>query len=98
VLRLAGFSFVFLGLNLLLKPLVVVGDVVPLVGNLLGAGVGLVAGVLAITLSLTVIALGWLFYRPLLGVCLILVVVACLLLLKRLKNQTWTTPALSTSK
>jgi hypothetical protein len=97
VLRLAGLVFVFLGLNLLLKPLAVLGDVVPLVGNLLRAGIGLVSGVLALASSLTVIALGWLFYRPLLGVSLMLIVVACMLLLKRLQNRPQQAPALTVS-
>jgi hypothetical protein len=95
--RLAGLLFVFLGLTLLLKPLAVLGDVVPLVGNLLRAGIGLVSGVLALVFSLTVIASGWLFYRPLLGVSLLLIVMACLLVLKRLQNRSQPAPALRVS-
>jgi hypothetical protein len=95
--RLAGLVFAFVGLNLLLKPLAVLGDVVPLAGNLLRAGIGLVSGVLALASSLTVTALGWLFYRPLLGVSLMLIVVACMLLLKRLQNRPQQAPALTVS-
>jgi hypothetical protein len=67
VLRLVGFVLMALGIYLVLKPLVVLADVLPLLGNLLSMGVGLFACAIALVLSLVTIAVGWLFYRPLLG-------------------------------
>jgi uncharacterized membrane protein len=68
VLRLIGAAVMFFGFVLILNPLVVVADVVPFVGSILGAGAALVALVLTIALGSAIIALAWLWYRPLLAV------------------------------
>ncbi len=68
VLRLVAAAVMFFGFVLILSPLVVVADVVPFVGSILGAGAALVALVLTIALGSVIIALAWLWYRPLLGI------------------------------
>ena len=68
VLRLLGAAIMFLGFVRILRPLVVVADVVPFVGSILGAGAALVALVLTIALGSVIIAISWLWYRPLLGI------------------------------
>ncbi|MCB9603187.1 MAG: TMEM43 family protein [Sandaracinus sp.] len=73
ILRFVGWLLMFLGLNLIFRPLVTVADVVPLLGNLIGAGFFLAALVLSIPLSLTTIAVGWIVYRPLVGAALLAV-------------------------
>jgi hypothetical protein len=57
---------------------VTVADVVPFIGNLLGAGATLFAVLLALPLSLATISVGWVFYRPLVGVPLLIGAVALL--------------------
>ncbi|MDY0340589.1 MAG: TMEM43 family protein [Coriobacteriia bacterium] len=76
VLRLAGFIVMFMGLAMILKPLSVVADVVPFIGSIVGAGTGLVSFLSAAVLSLTTIAIAWVFYRPLIGFAILAVVVA----------------------
>lgn len=71
ILRLAGFLLMFLGLGAVLKPLSVLADVLPILGDIVGLGVGLVAGLAALACSLVTIAVAWLFYRPLLAVALL---------------------------
>jgi len=73
LLRFAGWLAMFIGLVLVFKPLVVVADVVPFIGSLVGAGTGFVAFVISAPLSLLTIALGWVFYRPLVGLGLLVV-------------------------
>ena len=68
VLRLVGVIVMFVGWALVLRPLVVVADVVPLFGNILQAGTALVAGLLTAILAPLVIAIAWLWYRPLVSV------------------------------
>jgi hypothetical protein len=68
VLRLVGAAAMFFGFILILSPLVVVADVVPFVGSILEAGAALVALVLTIALGSAIIAVAWLWYRPLLAV------------------------------
>jgi hypothetical protein len=65
VLRLVGTLAMWFGAYFFLRPLVVVADVVPLIGSVLGAGAGLVALAVALAGAGVVIALAWLWYRPL---------------------------------
>jgi hypothetical protein len=78
LLRLAGFVLMFIGFALIFKPLSVLADVLPFLGDLVGAGTGLVAFLLALVGSLVVIALAWLAVRPLLGGGLLVLAVAAL--------------------
>jgi len=78
ILRAVGFFVMFLGLLMVFKPIAVFGDVVPLVGTILGAGLGLFSFLTALFLSLVTIAISWIFVRPLLGIGLLVVAVAAL--------------------
>lgn len=71
LLRLVGFVLMMSGFATVFKPLSVVFDVIPFLGNLVGAGTGIVAFVLALTGSAITIALGWVFYRPIVAAVLI---------------------------
>jgi hypothetical protein len=73
ILRLVGFVMMFLGLAMILGPLSVMASVIPFVGRIVGAGTRLIAGFVAAGLSLVTIAIGWIVYRPLLGLLLLLV-------------------------
>jgi hypothetical protein len=55
--------------------------VVPLFGTLLGAGLSLFAGLTAAALSLITIAVAWIFFRPLLGIALLLLALGGIALL-----------------
>ncbi len=80
VLRFVGFLVMFLGITLVFRPLVVVADVIPVLGNLLGLGVGVFAGFIAAILSFVVIALAWIAFRPVLGIALLLVALVLIVL------------------
>lgn len=73
LLRLLGFVLMFIGLALFFKPLSTIGAVIPLVGQILGAGTGLIAFLLALVLSLLTIAVAWFYYRPVFAVILLLI-------------------------
>jgi hypothetical protein len=75
ILRLVGFGMMFLGIVLIFNPLKVFADVIPFLGSMLGAGLGLLALVIAAPLSIATIALAWLAYRPLLGIPLLIVAI-----------------------
>jgi hypothetical protein len=66
-IRAIGVIVMFVGWTLILRPLVVVADLVPLIGSILGAGAALVAGVLTLILAPAIIAIAWFWYRPLLS-------------------------------
>lgn len=67
VIRLVGALVMFIGLRALLGVLETLAAVIPFLGSLVGFGISLVAGVLALSLSLVTIGIAWIFYRPLLG-------------------------------
>ncbi|MBU1899956.1 TMEM43 family protein [Myxococcota bacterium] len=87
LLRLLGFGLMFVGLIAIMNPLAVLADVIPFLGSLVSFGAGIFAFIGALTLSLTVIAIAWIFYRPLLAGGLILVAVAAVAVPAWLKHQ-----------
>jgi len=75
-LRLLGFVLMFVGFSLLFRPLSVLADVVPFIGNIVGVGTGFVAFLLSLPLTLLVISVAWVFYRPLIGIPLVVAAIA----------------------
>lgn len=73
LVRLGGFLLMYFGLSMVLKPLSVLGDVLPILGDIIGLGTGFVAGIVAIVCTLVTIAVSWLFYRPVMAVVLLAV-------------------------
>lgn len=74
VLCIAGFGMIFASLKVL-------ADVIPLLGSIVGAGTGLVAGLLGSAWSLVIIAIAWIRFRPVLGFCLLGAALALVILL-----------------
>ena len=77
-LRILGILMVIGGLKGIFGFLQTLLMVVPFIANILGWGVGVICTVVGVVWSLIVIAIAWLFYRPLLGITLL--VVAALLI------------------
>jgi len=82
ILRGVGWLVMAIGIALVFNPMVVLADVLPLVGNLLGAGIAIFALVVSIVLSLITIAIAWLAYRPLIGGGLLAAAIALLVIFK----------------
>jgi Transmembrane protein 43 len=86
-IRIGGFLFIWLGTYFILRPLVIVADVVPLIGSALAAGAGLVALAVAIVETAAVIAIAWLWYRPLVSLIVVAVGLAVGLGLHRISAR-----------
>ncbi len=86
LIRAAGFFLMFIGLAMVMKPLSVLADVVPFIGNLVEFGTGLLAFGSAVVISLVVIAVAWIAVRPVLGISLLVAAVAAVVLLKKKKK------------
>ncbi|TGN14707.1 TMEM43 family protein [Leptospira ilyithenensis] len=69
--RIAGFFAMFLGFRLLFGPIAAAGGWIPILGGILEMGVSIVAGILAFSFSFITIAIAWIFFRPLLGIGLL---------------------------
>lgn len=87
VLRLVGVFAMFLGFTLILRPLVVVADVVPFIGSILSAGAGIVSLVLTAILAPLVIAVAWFWYRPLVSAVVLAIGLALAYGFKRVASQ-----------
>ena len=70
-LRILGIMIIIGGLKGIFGFLETILKVVPFIANIFGWGVGIVCTVVGIVWSLIVIALAWLFYRPVLAICLL---------------------------
>ena len=84
IIRFLGFLIMAFGFMAVMRPLAVLGSVVPAIGNIIGLGTGLISFVLAATISLLVIAIAWIVVRPLLGIALLALVIGGFLFTKKL--------------
>ena len=73
ILRLVGILMVIGGLKGIFGFIETILKVVPFIAGIFGWGVCVVCTIVGIAWSLIVIALAWLFYRPLLGIALLVV-------------------------
>lgn len=87
ILRLVGFVVMALGVFLVMRPLAVVADVLPFLGDILRWGLGLVAVSVAAPFTLITIALAWMFYRPVLAIILLAAGVGAFVLVKMLATK-----------
>lgn len=76
LVRLAGFMLLWFGFSMVFAPISVLADVIPFLGNLVGMATGFFAFLLALAVALVVVAVAWIFFRPLLGILLLAMAVA----------------------
>lgn len=101
ILRLVGVLLVIFGLKTMFSILPTLFKVLPFLADIVNLGVGLVCSVLGLVWSLLVIGVAWLFYRPLLGITLVVLAVGGIIFLKqRSKKETDSSsiPSSSSSK
>ncbi len=72
VIRIVGYICVGLGLSFLAAPLQALANVIPFLGSILGAASAIISFFIAIPISLVIIAIAWLFYRPVIAIILLL--------------------------
>ncbi len=81
ILRGVGIVMVVIGLNMFIAPITTIASIVPVLGDIFGAGAGLVASLLGIAWSCVIIAIAWIRFRPVLGICLLGAALALLIVL-----------------
>ena len=83
LLRFTGFFLMFLSIYLILLPLAVFVDVIPLCGDFLESCLGGCAVMISFPLSLLTISIAWIFYRPAFAaITVALLIVSCFLIYK----------------
>jgi len=83
ILRLLGVLLIIGGLKSMFSILPALFKVLPFLGNIVGAGVGLVCTIFGGVWSLIIIAIAWLWYRPLIGIAMLAVAIAGIWYLKK---------------
>ncbi|HRH94465.1 MAG TPA: TMEM43 family protein [Prosthecobacter sp.] len=84
LVRFLGFLFMAFGFMAIMRPLSVLGSVVPFIGSIIGMGTGLISFVLAGSISFVVIAIAWIFVRPVLGIALLALAVGGFIYMRKL--------------
>jgi hypothetical protein len=73
ILRIVGIMLVISALKMIFGFLTMILKVVPFLASIMGFGVGIVCTVIGVVWSLIVIAIAWLFYRPVLAISLLVI-------------------------
>jgi len=71
IMRLVGFFMMFVGVKMVLGPLVTLVDVIPILNGIVSMGVSLVAFLVAAVFALLTVAVSWIVVRPVLGIALL---------------------------
>lgn len=79
VLRGLGVFMMFLGIKMIFGLVTTLANIIPFLGTLVDLGISLFAGIISFVLSLITIAIAWIFYRPILGVIILVVAVSIIL-------------------
>jgi polyferredoxin len=79
LMRGGGWLLLSFGMITVLKPLSVVGDVIPFIGNLLAGGITIFAFITCAIVALFTIAIAWIATRPLVGIPVLLAAVGLIL-------------------
>lgn len=82
IVRLVGWLIMFIGLNLLINPLITIFNILPLLSGVVGfLSRGLML-LVSLALSLLTIAIAWFAYRPLLSISLLIIICGIIYLIK----------------
>ena len=87
ILRIVGIVLVMISLGMMFSILPTLFRVIPFLGSIVGAGIGLVCIVGGLVWSLLLISLSWLFFRPLIGLPLLLATIAGIWFLRKKGKQ-----------
>jgi hypothetical protein len=73
IVRCAGLILLAIGFGLLLSPVAMLADVVPLLGSIVRMGTGVIAFFLGVVVGTITIAVAWFYYRPLFGIGILVI-------------------------
>ena len=86
LLRLVSLIMMIIGIGLLMQPLVVIADVIPFIGTIVGFGTGAISFLLGLILWAIGTAIAWFTVRPLWAIGLIVIVIVICYLVFRSKK------------
>jgi hypothetical protein len=80
-MRFAGALMMFFALVMMVHVLETIASFIPFLGNIIGLGIKLFAGATTVFISMLIIGMAWLYYRPILGGILVIIGLGTLLFL-----------------
>ena len=80
--RIVGTLLIILGFSSLFDPLTRIMNKIPILGGIVNGATGFISFILGLALSLIIIAIAWLRFRPILSIILIIIVLALIFGLK----------------
>lgn len=95
LIRGGGFLMCGIGISLIFGPAQALVSWIPMVGDITGFMIGIVAFLLASIISLTTISIAWIAVRPLLGITLLVLTAALIAALLFLRRSTKTEPPIA---
>jgi len=87
ILRLIGTILIIGGVASVFGPLKTITSYVPILGSIVGGATGLIALFVGLAISLVVIAISWIVFRPVLGICLLVAAIGLIVLIKSLLSK-----------
>ena len=88
LLRLVGLLVMYFGLKKFLGPIDTLVDVIPILNGIVAMGTSLAAGLVAGACALLTIGVAWIYYRPLIGIPLVVAGLALLVMVFLKKKKT----------
>lgn len=86
-IRLVSLILMVIGFSLLFKPFVVIGDVFPMLGTLLGYGNGLFSILIGVSFWCILFSISWIAVRPLLALNILATFIAFFVFLYKMKKR-----------
>lgn len=83
IFRVLGAILVCLGMSMVLSPLTTLIGYIPFLGKIVNGAIGAVSSFVGIAISLIVIGIAWLVFRPIIGIILLVVSVGLVILAKK---------------
>ena len=80
--RILGTLLVCIGMSMVLSPLTTLVGYIPFLGKIVNGAIGAVSSFVGIAISLIVIGIAWLVFRPIIGIILLVVSVGLVILAK----------------
>ena len=87
VMRVLLTLMIITGIRFLMKPITLLFTRIPVIGGILNGGVMFISFMFGLIWSLIIIALAWLFYRPVIALIILAVVVALIMLMRMKKGR-----------
>ena len=84
ILRLVGTLLIIIGIKSVFGPLTSLSSYVPILGRLVDGATGIVSLLVGLAISLIVIAISWIVFRPILGICLLAGAIVLIIFAKKI--------------